>query len=54
MKQTDLPIREIFNRFHLTIDTTTANRASVLCIRHHIENQVFAMAYQIDLNLHVE
>lgn len=53
MKQANLPIREIFNRFNLAIEIRVANRAVELCTRP-IHNQVFALTYWIDQNMHIE
>jgi len=53
MKQANLPIREIFNRFYLAIEIQVAGRVSELCIRP-IDNQAFALAYWIGENTHIE
>jgi len=53
MKQANLPITETINRLYLVIGPPAANRAVELCTRP-IHNQVFALTYWIDQNMHIE
>ena len=53
MKQANLPIIEIFNRFYLAVGAPIAVRVSELCTRP-IDSQAFALAYWIDENTHIE
>lgn len=53
MKQANLHIREIFNRFYLAIETPISGRVTELCTRP-IDSQAFALAYWIEENTHIE
>jgi len=53
VKQADLPIREIFNRFYIATGNPVAGRVSELLTRS-IDRQVFALVYWIDQNTYIE